>query len=118
MPVLMKDLPTIWSSVNVWIVYKIPKKRIDDEGGKNHQNGWRKKNGSGGEWMNEWTAVRSNNRSKRPTIAVILQLDLNEQYGNHKVVLLRNDTQDIWMYNQKKIRNNKNVTFSSVKEMC
>ena len=27
----------------------------------------------------------SNNRSKRPTIAVILKLDPNEQYGNHKV---------------------------------
>jgi hypothetical protein len=35
------------------------------------------------------TAVRSNNRSKRPTVAVILKLDPNEQYDNHKVVLLR-----------------------------
>ena len=68
--------------------------------------------------VSEYTAVRSNNCSKRSKMAVILQQDLIEQYGNHKVVLLRNDTQDIWMYNQKKIRNNKNVTFSSVKEMC
>ena len=53
--------------------------------------------------VSEYTAVRSNNCSKRSKMAVILQQDLIEQYGNHKVVLLRNDTQDIWMYNQKKI---------------
>ena len=45
--------------------------------------------------VSEYTAVRSNNCSKRSKMAVILQQDLIEQYGNHKVVLLRNDTQDI-----------------------
>jgi hypothetical protein len=50
--------------------------------------------------VSEYTAVRSNNCSKRSKMVVILQQDLIEQYGNHKVVLLRNDTQDIWMYNQ------------------
>ena len=53
--------------------------------------------------VSEYTAVRSNNCSKRSKMAVILQQDLIEQYGNQKVVLLRNVTQDIWMYNQKKI---------------